>query len=205
MVGSHQPPLSIPSMRLPSRAIPVTLLVLAAVQVSLLRAGEGVIDTPAVPTPQVGERIANFGTVTEPGQHRIQRLLGREGIAERIDGHACAVLIFFTASCAALPTLAPAWRDIDTLVVNDVRAPVLWIALQPNDVQADTAYRELGLGGTQLWISYSNEYRKLGIDIVPRAWVVANDLRFYGLAATPAETRELIADCSRSRQRKLTE
>lgn len=112
---------------------------------------------------------------------------------------------FFTASCAALPTLAPAWRDIDTLVVNDVRAPVLWIALQPNDVQADTAYRELGLGGTQLWISYSNEYRKLGIDIVPRAWVVANDLRFYGLAATPAETRELIADCSRSRQRKLTE
>lgn len=133
-----------------------------------------------------------------PRPSRLAVAFGGERLSNLIPERGCTVIMFFTSTCSALPSVGPLWRGVTTVETRRGRVPVHWVSLSPFDTLAATAAREHAGVSEVRWVSRSSDLYAYGVDVVPRAWVISSDLRLVGIGSTPSEVAEILSQCDGS-------
>jgi len=141
----------------------VGLAVLLCVQLVARHAGTSQ-DGRQRPPLRSGEFLPN-GTFADQGDggsvHSLSAIFRDRNVP-------CALVIYFRSTCSACQALAPAWADSTTVLVQEIRMPVLWVG-GDRDASANAFLQEHHLPGRT--ISHS-DWSELGIPFVPYGHIV---------------------------------
>lgn len=138
---------------------------------------------------------ARLRTSSVPGR-RVDALFPSPSIRSLVSPQSCSVLVFFSSTCPALPSIAPKWRGLDSLSSAIGSAPVHWIAIFPDDSLAADSASSLADVTQVHWMITGDAASLRGIDLIPRAWIVDDQLRVFGVTHDPSQAAEAVEACA---------
>ncbi len=180
------------------------LAVLAIVQAVGIEIADREHTDPSVGTFDQGHLSDARLRTTSPGR-RIDALLPSPSLGSLVSSNSCSVLVFFSSTCPALPSIAPKWRGIDSIPSASGPAPVHWIAIFPDDSLAADSASILADVKRVHWMVVRDAASVRGIDLIPRAWIVDDQLRVFDVTHDPSQAAEAVEACAAANATSLVD